>query len=95
MTEDAFKEAVYKPHRGSGSVMDERATLELNFPDSVVEVDRNSSYGGLGLILLIVEVKYHHCCHICSININFSLGFDTSDDDTIHIVVIVIREARK
>ena len=95
MREDTFQEAVNKPDWGPGSVMDERATLELDFPGCVVEVDRNSSYGGLGLVLLVIEVKYHHCCHICSININLSLGFDTSDDDTVHFVVIVIREARK
>ena len=54
MTEDTFQEAVNKPYWGSGSVMDKRASLELDLTGSVVEVNVNCPYGGLGLTLLII-----------------------------------------
>ena len=61
MAEDALQEAVNKPHRGSGSVMDKRATLELDFSGSVVKVDSNCPYGWLGLMLINKFKDYHSC----------------------------------
>ena len=87
MAEDTLQELVNKPDWGSDSVMDKRATLELDFTGGVVEVDSNCSYGRLGLILLMIKFKDYHFCNICTIPINLSLNFDTSDDDTIHLVV--------
>ena len=95
VTKYTFQETVNKPHRGSGSVMDKRATLELNCTDIVVEVHHNCPYGWLVLALLIIQFKYHHCCHICTVTINLSLNNDTSDEDTIDLVAILIRHARE